>query len=100
MMVVIDGMRSWEEYLYLKEKFSNVRLAILALYADKDIRYERLPRRRYRRHLFGEGRDINELVGTNMGATIAFADYLIKNNFSLDEFHDKLEQVYRTIYFS
>lgn len=100
LMVVIDGMRSWEEYLYLKEKFPNVRLTILALFADKDIRDGRLAKRKYRHQLFGRERDIDELVGTNMGATIAFADYLIKNNFSIDEFHDKLEQVYQAIYFS
>jgi len=35
-----------------------------------------------------------------MGPTIAFADYLIKNNFSKEEFFDKLEEVYRIIYFS
>jgi dephospho-CoA kinase len=100
MMVIIDGMRSWEEYLYLKEKFPKVKLVILAIYADKDIRYERLNKRKYRRNLGGETRDINELLGTNMGPTIAFADYLIKNNYSLEEFYDKLDEFYRIVYFS
>lgn len=99
-MVVIDGMRSWEEYLYLKEKFPQVRIAILALYADKEIRYQRLAERKERNKLLGEERDINELIGTNMGPTIAFADFLVKNNFSLEEFRDKLEHVYRSVYFS
>ena len=44
--------------------------------------------------------DINELIGINMGPTIAFADYSIKNNYSLEDFHDKLELIYQTIYFS
>jgi adenylate kinase len=99
-MIVIDGMRSWEEYTYLREKFPQVRVCILALYADKDIRYERIAKRKYRSKLYGEERDINELIGTNMGATIAFADYLVKNNYSLNDLYDKLEEVYRQVYFS
>lgn len=100
MIVVIDGMRSWEEYVYLKEKFPRVRIVILALYADKKLRYKRISIRSYRLTHYGEDRDINELIGTNMGPTIAFCDYLVKNNFSIEEFHDKLELVYRAIYFS
>lgn len=100
MIVAIDGMRSWEEYTYLKEKFSKVRIAIVALYADKKLRYKRLSIRSHRSTHFGEDRDINELIGANMGSTIAFCDYLVKNNFSINEFYDKLELVYRTIYFS
>ncbi len=99
MMVIIDGMRSWEEYLYLKKIFSDVQLVILALFADKEIRYQRLAKRKERNKLTGEERDINELIGTNMGPTIAFADFLIKNNFSLEEFYDKLEHVYRAVYY-
>jgi dephospho-CoA kinase len=100
MFVVIEGMRSWEEYIYLKKQFPKVKVVIVALYADKDVRYERLAHREYRRGLGSEERDINELIGTNMGSTIAFSDYLVKNNYSLDDLHDKLEDVYRSIYFS
>src|SRR3989338_4105141 len=100
LIVVIDGLYSWEEFLYLKEKFSAVNVYLLAIYADKHIRYIRASKRRYRSELYGEKRDINELVGTNKGPAIAFADFLIKNNFSREEFHDKLDTVYRTAYFS
>lgn len=99
-IVVIDGLYSWEEYLYLKRQFSNVKVYILAIYADKQIRYTRASKRRYRKELYGESRDINELVGTNKGPAIAFADFFIKNNFSKEEFHDKLDAAYRTVYFS
>ncbi len=99
-IVVIDGMRSWEEYLYLKKQLPDVKVNIVALHADKSLRYQRIAKRKYRSELYGEKRDIDELIGTNMGPTIAFADYLVKNNFSLPEFHDKLEEVYRAIYFS
>jgi adenylate kinase len=99
-LIIIDGMRSWEEYLYLKKKLMKVKIYILALHADKQLRYKRISKRKYRADLYGEQRDIDELIGTNMGPTIAFADYLVKNNFSIEDFHDKLEQVYRSIYFS
>lgn len=98
--VIIDGLYSWEEYLYLKEKFSNLKVYLLAIYADKHVRYIRASKRRYRGELYGEARDINELIGTNKGPAIAFADFLIKNNYSLEDLHDKLESIYRTIYFS
>jgi len=100
MIVIVEGMRSWEEYLYLKKKFLKVRIVILALFVDKDLRYKRLAKRKERPGLYGEERDISELIESNMGPTIAFADYLIKNNFSKEEFFDKLEEVYRIIYFS
>ncbi|MBI4008605.1 nucleoside monophosphate kinase, partial [Candidatus Roizmanbacteria bacterium] len=60
-IVVIDGLYSWEECLYLKQKFSNVKVYLLAIYADKHIRYTRASKRRYRKELYGEKRDINEL---------------------------------------
>jgi len=59
-----------------------------------------LPGRKYRPKLWGEEREINELLGTNMGPTIAMADFLIKNNYSLEQFHDKLEEVDRVVYFA
>jgi adenylate kinase len=100
LILIIEGMRSWEEYLYLKDKFPKVRIVILALFVDKDLRYKRLSQRKERSSLYGEERDISELIDSNMGPTIAFADYLIKNNFSKEEFFDKLEELYRIIYFS
>jgi dephospho-CoA kinase len=70
------------------------------LYTDKKLRYKRISKRANRPLHFGEDRDINEIVGINMGPTIAYADYLIKNNYSMEDFYDKLELTYRTIYFS
>lgn len=99
-IVIIDGMRSWEEYIYLKEEFPKVNIFILALHADKEIRYRRVSHRKYRSKLFGEERDLNELIGANAGPTIAFADFFVKNNFSKEDLHDKLDEVYRSVYYS
>jgi dephospho-CoA kinase len=100
MIVVINGVYSWEEYMYLKKEFSNVKVYLLTIFADKRVRYERAAKREYRSKVSGEERDIHELTTINKGPTIAFADFLIKNNFSKEEFHDKLEEVYREVYFS
>jgi adenylate kinase len=99
-IVIIDGMRSWEEYEYLKKKFNGVKIIIVALYADKQIRYKRIQERGFRTHLFGEERDIDELLGVNMGPTIGFADYFVDSNGTIEELKDKLEVVYRTVYYS
>lgn len=99
-IIVIEGMRSWEEYLYLKKQFSKVNIVIVNIYVEKQLRYKRISKRNDRAEHYGEERDINEIVGINMGPTIAYADHVIKNNYSREEFYDKLELTYRTIYFS
>lgn len=99
-IVILDGMRSWEEYLFLKNKLPNVRVYTLCLYADKNTRYKRLQNRADQKKPFGEERDLNELIGLNMAPTLAFADFMVKNNFLIEDLRDKLEQVYRTVYFS
>lgn len=100
MTIVIDGLYSWEEYKFLRKELPDVKVYLLALYADKKIRYKRISNRKYRSELHGEDRDIHELETTNKGNPIAFADFLVRNNFSLQDFHDKLEDVYREVYYS
>ncbi len=100
MIVIIDGLRSWQEYLHLKKTFPKATVYLLAIYADKHLRWARSIRRSKRNKLYGEERDLDELIGINMAPTIAYADFLVKNNFSIEDFHDKLEEVFRTIYYS
>jgi len=100
MTIVIDGMRSWQEYLYLRKAFPKIKIYLLAIYADKHLRWARSIKRSHRNKLYGEERDLDELIGINMAPTIAYADFLVKNNFSIEDFHDKLEEVYRTICYS
>lgn len=90
-MVVLDGLRSWEEYVYLKEKFTNAYL--LAIYAAPKIRYQRLKERKERglEMKQARGRDISEVINLNMGPLIALSDYLIKNETTLEEFYKQLE---------
>jgi len=99
-IIIIDGMRSWEEYLYLSKKLKEVKIVILGLYADKRLRYQRVLHRKYRNHLYGKERDMDELIGINMAPTIGFADYFIDNNSTIEDFHNRLEILYREIYYS
>lgn len=99
-IIIIEGMRSWEEYLYIKKVFPKVKLVVVCIYSEKHLRYKRISKRNDLSEHYGEERDINEIVGINMGPTIAYSDFVIKNNYSREEFHDKLELTYRTIYFS
>src|SRR5579871_4562020 len=77
--VVLDGLRSWEEYTYLKQKFDG--LVLLAMYASPSLRYKRLGERKERTldPITAHERDVKELNNLHMGPPIVFADYLIKN---------------------
>lgn len=89
--IVIDGLRSWEEYIYLKERFYH--LSLLAIYAAPAIRYQRLSLRKERSLTIEEARarDIAELTALHMGPPIAIADYLVKNETSIDACYKDLE---------
>ncbi len=90
-LIVLDGLYSWEEYLYLIEKFSDLQL--LCIYTRSEIRYGRLGRRQIRPLTIAEARqrDFHEIEDTNKGGPIAIADYLIKNEGSEVEFIQELE---------
>ncbi|GIW62472.1 MAG: hypothetical protein KatS3mg090_0298 [Patescibacteria group bacterium] len=98
-IVVIDGLRSWEEYLYLKQNYKSAKIYLICIYADKDKRYSRVAKRGSRNQLTGEERDWSEVLDTNMGPTIALADKLIVNNSEKEDFEEHLEDLYREIYF-
>lgn len=79
-VIVLDGLYSWEEYVFLKEEFPN--LILVNIFAEPTIRYERLAKRAIRRLSYQEARDrdITELEKLNKGGPIAIADYTIENN--------------------
>lgn len=99
-IIVIEGIYSWEEYLYLKKYFPTVVIYLVALYTNKELRYKRASKRSYRQNLYGEKRDINELTNLNKGGPIAYADFIVINNGSVKDLHNKLEEIYRAIQLS
>ncbi|GIW63985.1 MAG: hypothetical protein KatS3mg091_787 [Patescibacteria group bacterium] len=98
-IIVIDGLRSYEEYLFLKKEYKSAKIYLVCIYADKEKRYARVAKRKDRNKLTGEQRDLSEVLDTNMGPTIALADKLIVNNAEIEDFEEHLEDLYREIYF-
>lgn len=96
-LVILDGLYSWEEYLFLKEKLSV--LLILCIYARPALRYKRLKSRRTRpfSEVEARNRDIAEISKLNKGGPIAAADYLIKNEGTKEELERELESFFEYI---
>ena len=82
--VVIDGLYSWEEYLFLKSKFSD-NIYVVAVWASPKTRYRRLTGRNKRPLTIAEAaaRDKAEIENVNKGGPIAMADFTITNESSL-----------------
>ena len=92
--IVIDGLYSWEEYVYLKQKFSY--LTLVHVFSEPTKRYERLAKRSIRPVPLGDSykRDTAELENLNKGGPIAIADYLIENNTdSIEDLYKSLDQL-------
>lgn len=96
-VVVVDGMRSYQEYVTAQTAFRKVFL--LAIVADKELRYRRIKNRGTRANIRGAKRDIQEVLNLNIGPTIALADKIIINNSTVKDLEDQLEEVYRQVYF-
>ena len=88
--VVIDGLYSWEEYLFLKEKFRHI--ITLAVYAPPNTRHERLVEREVRPLTKEQARkrDIKEIENLNKSGPIAMADYTIYNVSTLFDLKENL----------
>jgi dephospho-CoA kinase len=92
--VVIDGLYSWEEYTYLKERYGE-DLYLVAVWSSPGTRYARLGRRSSRRLNPEEAasRDRAELENTNKGGPIALADFTIINESSLEELRREAKKI-------
>jgi len=91
--VVIESLYSWEEFKILKEKFGDA-FKLLTIYTTKQLRYERLQKRKFRPLTEDESksRDISEIEKLDKGGPIAYTDYLIMNDSSLVEMNKQLEK--------
>jgi len=84
--VILDGLYSWAEYKYLKDKFGS-RLIIIAIITDRQKRYQRLTTRPLRPLTLEEAalRDYYEIENLDKGGPIAIADYYVYNNELLED---------------
>jgi dephospho-CoA kinase len=92
--VVVDGLYSWEEYIYLKEYYGD-RLTVVAVWASPNTRYERLVSRKMRPLTPPEaaGRDRAEIENLNKGGPIAMADFTIINDSSISNMKKQVERI-------
>ena len=90
--IILDGLYSWEEYIYLKAKFPQLKL--LAIYTSPALRIKRLAKRVIRPLSAAKTkqRDIAEIENLHKAGPIAIADYLVVNEGSVSDFHQELEK--------
>lgn len=91
--VVIESLYSWEEFKILKDKFGEA-FKLLTIYTTKDLRYERLSHRKIRPLTNEEtkSRDISEIEKLDKGGPIAYTDYLVVNDGTLEEMNSELKK--------
>ena len=79
--VIIDGLYSFSEYLFLKDQFGQ-QLVLLAIHSPKKLRYHRLGLREVRPLTPAEvdERDFLEIKNIEKAGPIAAADYHIIND--------------------
>lgn len=105
--VIADGLYSWAEYKFLKERFGE-NMFLIAIYAPPDLRYERISSRvmpkndkdlRHRPFTKKEAkaRDFAEIENLDKGGPIAMADYTILNTKDLRFFKKQIEEIYGEI---
>lgn len=94
--VIIDGLYSFSEYLYLKEKFRK-QLFILSIHSTKTVRYQRLGKRKVR-PLTPEQvdeRDFSEIKNIEKAGPIAIADYHIINDGDFQELFKNIDDIFK-----
>jgi dephospho-CoA kinase len=92
--VVIDGLYSWDEFVYLKGLYGE-GLYLVAVWASPPTRYARLARRA-RRPLTAEEaaqRDKSEIENIAKGGPIAMADFTIVNESSRGDLRKEAERI-------
>ena len=92
--VVIDGLYSWEEYVFLKTYYGE-GFCVVAVWASPKMRYARLGSRLNRRLTMEEaaGRDRAELENINKGGPIAMADFTIINELSPENLRQEAKKI-------
>lgn len=96
--VVLDGLYSWYEYTFLKEKLGD-KFKLICIVTDKEIRYDRIGKRKDRPFNRKEAieRDLSEIENLSKGGPIAYADYFIFNNGTIDDYKKRLDEILKNI---
>jgi dephospho-CoA kinase len=92
--VVVDGLYSWEEYIYLKDYYTD-RFMVVAVWASPQDRYRRLVNRKTRPLTLQQAvsRDRAEIENLNKGGPICMADFTILNTGSISDLKKQVERI-------
>ena len=92
--LVIDGLYSWEEYVFLKDYYGD-KFHVVAVWVSPKTRYARLTGRSERNLTQEEAasRDRAEIENINKGGPIAMADFTITNESSLTDLRKQTRKV-------
>ncbi|MEO5627512.1 MAG: AAA family ATPase [Candidatus Saccharimonadales bacterium] len=95
--VVLDGLYSWSELKFLKDKYG-ADLSVIAITAPRQERYRRILARKdsHRKYTSAsqiEERDISEIENLEKGGPIAFADFTLANHQSSEHLLSDLDEV-------
>jgi dephospho-CoA kinase len=92
--VVIDGLYSWEEIIYLKGRYGE-DFYLVAVWSSPKTRYGRLTTRSSRRLTLEEAasRDRAEIENIQKGGPIAMADFTIINESSLENLREQTKRI-------
>lgn len=96
--VVVDGLYSWEEYLFLKDYYGD-RLYLVAVQSSPETRYARLGSRLSRPLTTAEAasRDRAEIENVNKGGPIAMAHFTVINEASLEDLRSEVSEVIKRL---
>lgn len=96
--VIIDGLYSFSEYLYLKDKFGK-QLIVLSVHSRKTLRYQRLSQREVRPLTPQEvdQRDFSEIKNIEKAGPIAVADYHIINDGDIQDLCKNIDTIMKEI---
>lgn len=98
--VIVDGLYSWSEYKFFKEKYGE-KAIIIAIAAPRKLRHARLKNRPIRPFTEEEvtKREYGEIEGIEKGGPIANADYTLVNSSTPEKLFAKLDQLLKEINF-
>ncbi len=98
--VVFDGLYSWTEYKFLKEKY-NDDLIVVAIIATKSLRHQRVIDRKDSHRAYTKQqiitREIDEIENLEKGGPIAIADYYLLNDGTQEELLANLDSLIKKL---
>jgi dephospho-CoA kinase len=97
-MIIVDGLYSWSEYKYFKQKYGD-NAVIVAITAPRALRHQRLTTRAERPLTLEQAndRDYAEIESIEKGGPIANADYTIVNESDLRNLLNQLDNIVEKI---